>query len=90
MKYFEFIKQEYWALVVAESVEKAYAVYAEESASEVAKEGPVDEISRAFAFGKYLNAVAGLEENQGKELKEYICEFAEMENIPILITSELA
>ncbi|MFY0167290.1 hypothetical protein P3K79_28095 [Bacillus anthracis] len=94
MKYFEFNKHEYWALVAAENVIKACEVYAEEVAGEsvveVQKEGAVDEITREVAFGKFLNAVAHLEENKGKNLQGYLNDFNGHENQTVLITSELS
>ncbi|WP_346817198.1 hypothetical protein [Bacillus paramobilis] len=94
MKYFEFNKHEYWALVAADNVIKACEVYAEEvageSAVEVQKEGAVEEVTKEIAFGKFLNAVARLEENKGKNLQGYLNDFNDHENQTVLITSELA
>lgn len=94
MKYFEFNKHEYWALVVAENVIKACEVYAEEVAGdsvvEVQKEGAVDEITKEIAFGKYLSAVAQLEENKTLNLQDYLNDFNGHENTTLLNTSELA
>ncbi|ANT40215.1 hypothetical protein ACS47_13350 [Bacillus cereus] len=94
MKYFEFNKHEYWALVVAENVIKACEVYAEEVAGEsvveVQKEGAVDEITKEIAFGKYLSTVAQLEENKTLNLQDYLNDFNGHENTTLLITSELA
>ncbi|MCQ6336982.1 hypothetical protein COK83_30430 [Bacillus thuringiensis] len=93
MKYFEFNKHEYWALVAADSVEKAYEVYAEEvagdSAKQVKEEGEPKEIKQIEAAIMYEKIVSKDEEydsNLTKRAKEFIA----MENTAILITAELA
>lgn len=94
MKYFEFDKHEYWALVAAETKDRAYTVYAKEVAGNgtqsVISEGDITEITTEIAFGKFLNAVAHLEENKGKNLQDYLNDFNDHENQTVLITSELA
>ncbi|MGQ3545763.1 hypothetical protein [Bacillus cereus] len=96
MKYFEFNNHEYWALVAAETVEVAYEVYAKEVGGEdgnpgsVKEEGEAVEVTKELAFGKFLNAVAHLEENKGKNLQDYLNDFNGHENQTVLITSELA
>ncbi|MDA2322045.1 hypothetical protein [Bacillus cereus group sp. Bc177] len=96
MKYFNFDKHEYWALVAAETVEVAYEVYAKEVGGEdgnpesVKEEGEAVEVTKELAFGKFLNAVAHLEENKGRTIKDFTNEFLDHENTTILITSELA
>ncbi|MEC3398113.1 hypothetical protein P9037_30470 [Bacillus thuringiensis] len=56
MKYFEFDKHGYWALVVAESVDVACEIYAEEvageSAEQVKEEGNPKEVDSISAFMK--------------------------------------
>ncbi|MDO6633241.1 MULTISPECIES: hypothetical protein [Bacillus cereus group] len=94
MKYFEFDKHEYWALVAAETKGRAYTVYAKEVAGNgtqsVISEGDITEVTKEIAFGKFLNAVAHLEENKGKNLQDYLNDFNGHENQTVLITSELA
>ncbi|HDR8090835.1 TPA: hypothetical protein QCZ12_000843 [Bacillus cereus] len=97
MRYFEFNKHEYWALVAAESEEKAHQVYTEEVAGDSdecrytsKEEGPVTEVSKEIAFGKYIGAVAHIEENQGRGLISLVNDFLNHKNTTVLITSELA
>lgn len=89
MKYFEFNNHEYWALVAAESVEKAYEVYAEEVAGEtveqVTKEGAITEISNDVAFVKYRTA-----DTEKRSLLELTNDFNSLVNTTVLITSTLA
>ncbi|MEM5665493.1 hypothetical protein AAHB94_24175 [Bacillus toyonensis] len=91
MKYFEFNKYEYWALVAAESVEKACEVYAEEvtgeSALQVSKEGAVTEILKLDAHEMYRMAIRKIEKD--KPLDELTNDFASLKNTTVLITSEL-
>ncbi|MCC2361698.1 hypothetical protein LKM19_13110 [Bacillus cereus] len=93
MKYFEFNNHEYWALIAADNVIKACEVYAEEVAGEsvveVQKEGAVEEITKEIAFGKFLNAVAQLEEYKELSLYSFVDKFLDHENQTVLITSEL-
>ncbi|MEC2869948.1 hypothetical protein ACIQHV_11135 [Bacillus bombysepticus] len=92
MKYFEFNKHEYWALVAAESVEKAYEVYAEEvaceSAEQVKEEGEPKEVDSISAFIKYKKSVLAESDSQSNE--EIQKTFDSLKNTTILITSELA
>ncbi|MCU4733446.1 hypothetical protein OCE56_24645 [Bacillus cereus] len=92
MKYFEFNKHEYWALVAAESVEKAYEVYAEEVACEsveqVKEEGDPKEVDSITAFIKYTKAVLAESDSQSNE--EIQKTFDSLRNTTILITSDLA
>lgn len=97
MKYFKFNNHEYWALVAAESEEKAHQVYTEEVAGNCEEcrytskeEGPVTEISKEIAFDKYIGTVAHIEENQGRGLLGLIHDFLNHKNTTVLITSELA
>ncbi|MED1088294.1 hypothetical protein [Bacillus mycoides] len=94
MKYFEFDKHEYWALVAAETKGRAYTVYAEEVGGEgtqsVISEGDITEVTKQIAFAKFINAVACLEENKDRSLHGFLHEFLGHENTTILITSELA
>ncbi|MBJ8063404.1 hypothetical protein [Bacillus cereus group sp. N15] len=91
MKYFEFNNHEYWAMVAAESVEKAYEVYAEEVAGEsveqVKEEGDPKEVDSISAFMKYSKAV--LAESDGQSNEEIQATFDSLRNTTILITSEL-
>ena len=91
MKYFEFNKQEYWALVSAESVEKAYEVYAEEvayeSAEEVEEEGEPKEIHAVDAALMYEEAI--LKEDSDRHPSEIAKDFNLLKNTTVLITSEL-
>ncbi|MCR6855417.1 hypothetical protein [Bacillus thuringiensis] len=84
MRYFEFNNHEYWALVAAESEEKAHQVYTEEVAGNCdecrytsKEEGPVTEVSKEIAFGKYIGAVAHIEENQGRGFNKSSKRFSE-------------
>ncbi|PEU62179.1 hypothetical protein [Bacillus cereus] len=92
MKYFEFNKHEYWALVAAESVKKAYEVYAEEvayeSVEQVKEEGHPKEVDSISAFIKYTKAVSAESGSQSNE--EIQKTFDSLRNTTILITSELA
>ncbi|MCC2507625.1 hypothetical protein [Bacillus cereus] len=93
MKYFEFNNHEYWALVAAESEEKAHQVYTEEGEEcryTSKEEGPVTEISKEIAFDKYIGTVAHIEENQGRGLLGLIHDFLNHKNTTVLIISELA
>ncbi|PEN99220.1 hypothetical protein CN556_04220 [Bacillus wiedmannii] len=91
MKYFEFNKQEYWALLAAESVEKAYEVYAEEvayeSAEEVEEEGEPKEIHAVDAALMYEEAI--LKEDGDRHPSEIAKEFNSLKNTTVLITPEL-
>ncbi|MES9780311.1 hypothetical protein ABWK43_05405 [Bacillus thuringiensis] len=92
MKYFEFDEHEYWALVVAESKEKACEIYAEEvaydSVEQVKEAGKPKEIYRIGALKKYIAAV--IKESEGVSDEEIKETFDSFENTTILITSELA
>ncbi|MCU5352480.1 hypothetical protein [Bacillus cereus] len=92
MKYFEFDKHEYWALVAVESVEKAYEVYAEEvayeSVEQVKEDGDPKEVDSISAFIKYTKAVLAESDSQSNE--EIQKTFDSLRNTTILITSELA
>ncbi|EJQ36746.1 hypothetical protein IEC_03077 [Bacillus toyonensis] len=92
MKYFEFDKHEYWALVVAESVDVACEIYAEEvageSAEQVKEEGNPKEVDSISAFMKYAKAV--LTESDGQSNEEIQETFDSLRNTTILITSEFA
>ncbi|QGF21755.1 hypothetical protein Sam46_gp56 [Bacillus phage vB_BcM_Sam46] len=94
MKYFEFNQHEYWALVAAETQEKAFAVYVSEvggdSITQIIEEGYPTETTKEFAFGKYIAAVAHLPENQGRGLIGLVNDFLNHKNTTVLITSELA
>ncbi|HDR7617012.1 TPA: hypothetical protein QCX66_002850 [Bacillus mycoides] len=93
MKYFEFNNHEYWALVVAETKGRAYTVYAKEVAGDgtqsVIDEGDIIEVTKEIAFGKFLNAVAQLEEYKELSLYSFVDKFLDHENQTVLITSEL-
>ncbi|EJQ71620.1 hypothetical protein [Bacillus cereus] len=92
MKYFEFNKQEYWALVAAETLEKACEVYAEEvayySIEEVKEVGEPKEMHPIDAALMYERAV--LKEGDDRKLSEIAKEFISLKNTTVLITSELA
>ena len=92
MKYFEFDKHEYWALVAAESKEKACEIYAEEvaydSVEQVKEAGEPKEIYRIGALKKYTEVV--LKENDSISNESIRKTFDSLKNTTILITSELA
>ncbi|GAB6425931.1 TPA: hypothetical protein ACOQ4I_003389 [Bacillus cereus] len=91
MKYFEFNNHEYWALISAESVEKAYEVYAEEvageSAEQVKEEGEPKEIHAIDAALMYERAI--MKEDSDRHPSEIAKDFTFLKNTTILITSEL-
>ncbi|EJR62790.1 hypothetical protein IK3_03110 [Bacillus toyonensis] len=91
MKYFEFDKQEYWALVAAESEKKAYEVYHTEVAgatiADVMAEGKPEELKKPTAFAKYITATIKYGD---KEFFEAACDFHSSENKTLLIDSSLA
>ncbi|PGZ45711.1 hypothetical protein COE56_25865 [Bacillus anthracis] len=92
MKYFEFNKHEYWALVAAESVEKAYEVYTEEVAGEsteqVKEEGEPKEMQAIDAALMYERAI--MKEDGDRHPSEIARDFILLKNATVLITSELA
>lgn len=92
MKYFEFNKHEYWALVAAESVEKAYEVYAEEvaceSAEQVKEEGNPREMMEIDAHIMYERVVR--KNGDERKISEIAKDLLAMKNTTVLITSELA
>lgn len=92
MKYFEFVEQEYWALVAADTVEKAYEVYAEEvahdSAAAVKAEGEPREKSKVDAHEMYVSAIRNVDKET--PIDELTNDFAMLNNTTVLITSELA
>ena len=92
MKYFEFDKHEYWALVAAETLEKAYEVYAEEVAGEsveqVKAEGEPKEKLKLDAHEMYVLAIR--KEDKETSLVEITEDFMKLKNTTVLITSELA
>ncbi|WP_270364066.1 hypothetical protein [Bacillus paranthracis] len=60
MMYFEFNKHEYWALIAADTVDKAYEIYANEiggiDAESVRKEGQASPVSTQHALDKYIKS----------------------------------
>ncbi|MEX0415468.1 hypothetical protein [Bacillus sp. C30] len=91
MKYFEFNKHEYWALVAAESLENAYEVYTEEVAGEsveqVKSEGAPKEILKLEAHEMYARAIR--KEDKEISLVQITEDFMKLKNTTVLITSEL-
>ncbi|WP_436863969.1 hypothetical protein [Bacillus fungorum] len=91
MKYFEFDKHGYWAMIAAEDEEKAIEVYVEEvageSIEEIEEEGEPTEITREQALNRYTEAsisVAGY-----LTIEEITKEFNECKNTTLLIDSSL-
>ncbi|MGH1326166.1 hypothetical protein COM40_12195 [Bacillus wiedmannii] len=91
MKYFEFDKHEYWAMVAAENEKKAYEIYQTEvggnSIAEVMAEGKAEELKKDVAFGMYINATI---KYGGKHYFEAACDFHSSNNTTLLIDSSLA
>ncbi|MFK4375246.1 hypothetical protein ABH948_000642 [Bacillus sp. RC218] len=91
MKYFEFNKHEYWAMVVAENTEKAIEVYvgavAGETIEEVKEEGFPTEITKQQAMRQYIDV---LHQTTSLKTEEIIKDFNEFEDSVVLIDSSLA
>lgn len=93
MKYFEFNKHEYWAIVAAEDAQKAFAVYVAEvggdSITQIIEEGYPAEVSKDRVLGLMLMVSApngildGTVESVTKELESRV-------NTTVLITNQLA
>ncbi|OUB41429.1 hypothetical protein [Bacillus thuringiensis] len=91
MKYFEFDKHEYYALIAAEDTDKAVGIYVEnvagDSVEQIKEEGIPSEITREQAleiFTNTLNAICPTEKK-----KKWEEEFNEYKDDPILIDSSL-
>lgn len=91
MKYFEFDKHGYWAMVAAEDEDKAIEVYVEEvageSIEEIEEEGEPTKITRKQALNRYIESsisVAGY-----LTIEEITKEFNERKNTTLLIDSSL-
>ncbi|WP_420972140.1 hypothetical protein [Bacillus thuringiensis] len=89
MRYFEFNKHDYYALMAVKDggEEKAIDLYVEivagESIEEVEEEGLPVEITREQALAKYLDVM-------GKDnISEWIKMFDQCENLPLLIDGTL-
>lgn len=91
MRYFEFDKHEYWALVVAENTEKALDVYTEivasESGEQVRGEGIPTEITKKQARRKYVDTLLV---TTSSALDEIILGFNQRKNDVVLIESSVA
>lgn len=91
MRYFEFDKHEYWALVAAENTEKALDVYTEivagESGEQVRGEGIPTEITKKQARRKYVDALLS---TTSSALDEIILDFNQRKNDVVLIESSVA
>ncbi|MFD0768848.1 hypothetical protein ACFQZ1_07970 [Bacillus sp. CGMCC 1.60114] len=93
MRYFEFDKHEYYALMAVKDggLEKAIDLYVEivagENAEEVKAEALPTEITRNQALTKYVNAVAEICPN--KKISEFVKEFNEYEDGPMLVSGAL-
>ncbi|HIE8456396.1 TPA: hypothetical protein ACXPT9_005444 [Bacillus cereus] len=91
MRYFEFDKHEYWALVAAENTEKAFDVYTEivagESGDQVREEGVPTEITKKQARRKYVDALLS---TTSSALDEIILGFNQRKNDVVLIESSVA
>lgn len=93
MMYFEFNHHEYWALIAAETVDKAYEIYAENvansDADEVRKEGQASPVSTKHALGKYVQSrMNGTLLNEDFH-DEFTKDFFEHYNTVVLIESSL-
>ncbi|PGX99897.1 hypothetical protein COE15_14570 [Bacillus cereus] len=91
MKYFEFDKHEYYALIAAENAEKAIGIYVEnvagDSVDQIKEEGAPSEVTREQAleiFTNTLNAICSTERKYKWEE-----EFNGYKDDPILIHSSL-
>ncbi|MEM5606495.1 hypothetical protein AAHB51_27750 [Bacillus cereus] len=91
MKYFEFDDHEYWALIAADTLEKAYEIYAEEvayeSVEEVKEAGAPKEKLKLDAHEMYVLAIR--KEDKETPVDEITDDFVSIKNTTILITSEL-
>ncbi|QUW34583.1 hypothetical protein J8Y17_28235 (plasmid) [Bacillus cereus] len=93
MKYFEFDKYEYYALVATDGdIDKAIEIYAENVAGESVEqlkedEGLPTEIERKQALQQYINATA--EVSPVTKVSEIVKDFNEHENSVLLICGSL-
>lgn len=91
MKYFEFNNHEYWALVAAESLDKAYEVYKEEvagdSVEQVKAEGVPKEMLMLDVHNMYARAIR--KEDKEISLIQITEDFMKIKDTTVLITSEL-
>lgn len=89
MRYFEFAKHDYYALMAVKDggEEKAIELYVEivagESIEEVEEEGLPVEITREQALSKYLDVMGR------DDISEWIKMFDQCENLPLLIDGTL-
>lgn len=91
MKYFEFDKHEYWALVAAETLDKACEVYKEEVAGESVEQVKVEGVPKEMlildAHNMYAHAIR--KEDKKIPLVEITDDFMKLKNTTVLITAEL-
>lgn len=93
MKYFEFNKHEYYALIVAESVEKAIDIYLEivghENAEEVKTTMPT-ETNFYLAFKRYRAVRAKDDGLKWFFPKEYMEDFESFKNVAIVLDGAIS
>lgn len=93
MMYFEFNRHEYWALIAAGTVDKAYEIYAENvansDAEEVRKEGQASPVSTRHALDKYIKSRMTEKLLNKGFTEEFTKDFFERYNTVVLIESSL-
>ncbi|MGX5472594.1 hypothetical protein [Bacillus toyonensis] len=92
MRYFEFDKHEYYALVAADGeADRAIEIYVEnvagESIEQLKEEGLPTEIKKKQALQKYINATA--EVSPVTKVSKIVKDFNEHENSVVLICGSL-
>ncbi|PEP21723.1 hypothetical protein CN566_28385 [Bacillus wiedmannii] len=90
MKYFEFDKHGYWAMIAAVDEEKAIEVYVDvvagENTAEVEGEGFPTEVTKQQAMRQYIDV---LHHTTPLKTEDIIKDFNEFENSVVLIDSSL-